>query len=275
MSLRATIGIGMIMTQGATIPNIEPGQTIGRQTLLRLLSNWPGLESEAGEAADHSSASSFYLRPGDSLEALTGLGPEGDSWRRPLLELGSKVMKSDTGLAGFRLENRGLLVAPPFPLPVTQFTKDWDTGPLRKLLEADLTIGVVLLRLGRFSVAVYQGQKLVSSKTDARYVKGRHSAGGTSQQRFARIREGQIQRLYDKACLAVQNQFGPYMDRLQYILLGGESQTLTGFMKACPHMNPVRGMVLGRRLNVRDPKRDTLDRVGEMVWDCRVWPVEW
>jgi len=243
--------------------------------MLRLLSDWPGLENPTEKVLDHSSASSFYLRPGDAPEFLTGAGAEGETWRRHLLDLGSNVMKSDTGLAGFRLENLGLVVAPPFPLPDSQFTKDWDTGPLRRLLQADLTIGVVLLRLGRFSVAVYQGQKLVSSKTDARYVKGRHSAGGTSQQRFVRIREGQIQRLYDKTCLAVQSQFGPYMDRLEYILLGGERQTLIGFLKACPHMNRLRDNVLGRRLNVRDPKRDTLDRVGEMLWDCRVWPVEW
>ena len=263
------------MTQGATIPNLEPGQSIRRQTLLKLLSDWPGLESPAEEAGGLSSASSFYLRPGDALEFLTSGGLEGEAWGRHLFAMGSNLKKSDTGLAGFRLGNRGLVVAPPFPLPESRLTNVWDTEPLKKLLQTDLTIGVVLLRLGRFSVAVYQGQKLVSSKTDARYVKGRHSAGGTSQQRFVRIREGQIQRLYDKACLAVQNQFGPYTDRLQYILLGGESQTLIGFMKACPHMNRLRDQVLGRRLNVRDPKRDTLDGVGEMLWDCRVWPVEW
>ena len=192
-----------------------------------------------------------------------------------MLDLGNNVMKSDTGLAGFRMENRGLVAAPPFPFPDTQLIAGWDTEPLKKLLQADLTIGVILLRLGRFSVAVYEGQKLVSSKTDARYVKGRHSAGGTSQQRFVRIREGQIQRLYDKTCLAVRAQFEPYAGRLQYILLGGESQTLNGFLKACPHLERFKDNVLDRRLNVRDPKRDTLDRVGEMLWDCRVWPVEW
>ena len=268
-------GIEMNMTQSATTLNFRPGQSISRQTLLRLLSDWPGLEDSTGKTADRSTVSSFYLRPGDGLEFLTGIGSDAEAWRRPLLELGGNVLRSDTGLAGFRLEDRGLVVVPPFPLTDSQFTRDLDTGPLEKSLQADLTIGVVLLRLGRFSVAVYQGQKLVSSKTDARYVKGRHSAGGTSQQRFVRIREGQIQRLYDKTCLAVQNQFGPYLDRLEYILLGGESQTLIGFMKACPHINRLRGHVLDRRLNVRDPKRDTLDRVGEMLWDCRVWPVEW
>lgn len=263
------------MTQIGTIPNIKRGQYVGRQTLLRLLSNWPGLESITDQAADRLSGSTFYLKPGDGLDLLAHGGLEGEAWRRILLDLGNNVMKSDTGLAGFRMENRGLVAAPPFPFPDTQLIAGWDTEPLKKLLQADLTIGVILLRLGRFSVAVYEGQKLVSSKTDARYVKGRHSAGGTSQQRFVRIREGQIQRLYDKTCLAVRAQFEPYAGRLQYILLGGESQTLNGFLKACPHLERFKDNVLDRRLNVRDPKRDTLDRVGEMLWDCRVWPVEW
>ena len=268
-------GSGVIMTQSATVPNLKPGQYVGRRTLLRLLSEWPGLESPAGETAGGLSASSFYLKPGDGLDLLANGSPQGEAWRPVLLDLGGNVMKSDTGLAGFRLGDRGVVAAPPFPFDGSGLTDGWDTERLKTLLQSDLTIGVILLRLGRFSVAVYEGQKLVSSKTDARYVKGRHSAGGTSQQRFVRIREGQIQRLYDKTCLAVRAQFEPYADRLRYVLLGGESQTLNGFLKACDHLGRFKDKVLDRRLNVRDPKRDTLERVGEMLWDCRVWPVEW
>ena len=50
----------------------------------------------------------------------------------------------------------------------------------------------MLVRLGRFSVATYRGGKLAASKTDSRYVKGKHHAGGTSQLRYTRVREGQI-----------------------------------------------------------------------------------
>ena len=126
---------------------------------------------------------------------------------------------------------------------------------------------------GRFSVAVYRGRRLVTSKTDARYVKGRHSAGGTSQKRFERIRQGQINRIYDKACQAVEAQLGPYADQLDYIVLGGESFTLIGFWKSCPFLLRHEKIIQGRRLNVRDPKRDTLEQVGDMVWESRVWPL--
>jgi hypothetical protein len=134
---------------------------------------------------------------------------------------------------------------------------------------------VVLLRLGRYSAAIYHGSRLLSSKTDARYVKGRHHAGGTSQKRFERIREGQIRLLYGKTCEAVQGQFGASATPLDYVLFGGDKFTLDGFLKACPYLQQWRSVTLGRRLNVRDPKRDTLEQVGGMLWESRVWRVEW
>jgi peptide subunit release factor 1 (eRF1) len=142
-------------------------------------------------------------------------------------------------------------------------------------LEADYTIGVVLLRLGRFSVALYRGEGLVSSKTDARYVKGRHKKGGSSQKRFARIREGQIRRIYDRTCQAVRAQFEPVARQIDYVVLGGEGLTLNGFLRVCPHMEQFQGRILGRRLNVRDPKRDTLEDVGHLLTQSRVYPVAW
>ena len=184
-------------------------------------------------------------------------------------------MGSDTGLALLGNGTQGLVVAPPFPITENRVTDYWDPAPLLRLMEAEHTIGVVLLRLGRFSAAVYQGRSLVSSKTDARYVKGRHSAGGTSQKRFERIRQGQINRIYDKACQAVEAQLGPYDGRLDFIVLGGESTTLNGFLKSCTFLERRREIIQGRRLNVRDPKRDTLEKVGDMLWESRVWPLVW
>jgi len=256
------------MTQGNTTIDIKPGQSIGSQRLLRLLSGM-------GISREPIRTSSFFLTPGDIPGLLANSGGEGDAWLRRLHELGNNVMRSDTGLAGFRSGVRGVVVMPPFPLTSSCFSTRWDIGPLADLLQADFTIGVVLLRLGRFSVAVYEGQTLVSSKTDSRYVKGRHSAGGTSQQRYVRIREGQIHRLYDKTCQAVRDQFGPYNDRLDYVFLGGESQTLNGFLKECHQLERLKATLLNRRLNVRDPKQDTLGRVGETLWESRIWPVEW
>ena len=261
------------MVQKVETFHLEPGQLVSKASLARMLAGWPVNGTQTGEAV--SLVSSMYLKPGQAQEYLKDRGSRGTEWLRRLTLLGAKALRSDTGLAILGSGAQGLVVAPPFPITENRLVDHWDPGPLLQLMGAEHTIGVVLLRLGRFSVAVYQGRNLVSSKTDARYVKGRHSAGGTSQKRFERIRQGQIHRIYDKACQAVEAQLAPYDGRLDFIVLGGESTTLNGFLKSCPFLGRRQEIIQGRRLNVRDPKRDTLEKVGDMLWESRVWPLNW
>ena len=254
------------MSQEAGIAAIKPGQQLSRTGLEALLES---LAPEPGEPD-----SCLYVAPGVEAVALEAIGPEGQAWLSRLSLLGRRVLESDTGLACLRRGGAGLVVVPPFPIAETRLTSEWDLAPLSALLAAERTVGVVLLRLGRFSVAVYRGEGLVSSKTDARYVKGRHEAGGTSQLRFQRIREGQARKLHQKACEAVQSQFSQF-DSLDFILLGGDRFTLDGLLKECPYLQQRRDQILRRRLNVRDPKRDTLEAVGRMLTSSRVYPLEW
>ncbi|MEC9290693.1 MAG: Vms1/Ankzf1 family peptidyl-tRNA hydrolase [Chloroflexota bacterium] len=212
-------------------------------------------------------ASSVYLKPGDTAES--------SEWRERLARLGKTPEDSGSGLVGFRAGGRALVIAPPFPITESSRFDTWDEGPLWTLLDAERTFGVVLVRLGRYSVAVYRGGDLVTSKTDSRYVKGKHHAGGTSQLRFQRIREGQMRKMYDKTCATVHRQFAPYAGKFDYIFLGGERFTLNGFLKVCPYMEQFRSITLGRRLNIRDPKRDTLDEVGGMLHESRVYQFQW
>ncbi len=243
------------------------GQFLGRGHLEQLLLVWA--------PQPHQPASSVYLCPGVGRRFLEASGPEGRSWLDHLSDLDPQLARSDTGLAGLRAGAEALAIIPPFPILQDRLTPIWDVAPLLALVEAEYTIGVVLLRLGRYSVAVYRGDRLLSAKTDTRYVKGRHHAGGTSQQRFQRIREGQIRRLYDAACQVAQSQLAPYARQLDYILLGGERFTLNGFLKACSYLEQFRGITLGRRLNIRDPKRDTLEQVAAMLRESRVYQFRW
>ena len=213
-------------------------------------------------------SSSLYVAPGDPADpdALAATG-----WAAPVAEFGEAVLRDGCGLVGVRAGGRGLLIAPPFPVPETFLATDWDDGPLRGLLDGDFTVGVVLVRLGRFSVAVFRGGELVGSKTDSRYVKGRHHAGGTSQLRYTRVRDGQIRRLYDKVCEEVRAHLLPPAAALDHLVLGGERFTLNGLMKECPALAGLAPITLKRRLNIRDPKRDTLPRVAVMLSESRVW----
>ncbi|MEU5874359.1 acVLRF1 family peptidyl-tRNA hydrolase [Glycomyces sp. NPDC047369] len=52
-------------------------------------------------------------------------------------------------------------------------------------------IAVLLARKGAYSVGVLEDGRIRASKTDTAYVQGKTKAGGQSQQRFARRREGQ------------------------------------------------------------------------------------
>ena len=224
------------------------------------------------EGADGGEASSLYLAPGDRPDgrALTDTG-----WSAQFAEHGEAVMRDGCGLVGLRAGGRGLLVAPPFPVNETYVAMDWDDAPLRLVLDADVTVGVVLVRLGRFSVAVFRGGELLDSKTDSRYVKGKHHAGGTSQLRYTRVRDGQIKRLYDKVCEETRAHLMPPAAELDYLVLGGERFTLNGLLKECPALAALQPITLKRRLNIRDPKRDTLPQVAAMLTESRVWEVEW
>jgi len=50
---------------------------------------------------------------------------------------------------------------------------------------------------------------------------------------------------------------------------------LNGFLRVCPHLEQFQDRILGRRLNIRDPKRDTLEAVGHLLTQSRVYPITW
>ena len=66
------------------------------------------------------------------------------------------------------------------------------TGGLVEHVLRDRRVGVLLVRLGGCACGVFDGPRLVASKVTVRQVHGRSAAGGQSQQRFARRREGQV-----------------------------------------------------------------------------------
>lgn len=69
------------------------------------------------------------------------------------------------------------------PVKAAERLRDYALEPRR--------LGVLLARKGAYSVGVVAGGRVEASKTDTAYVQGKTKAGGQSQQRFARRREGQ------------------------------------------------------------------------------------
>lgn len=251
-------------TEGETLEVVED-RRLGRSRLATLLSDLEKKEPQGGFTV--CSKAGGFQEWVQSTSATNGPAPSALSLVAP------SVGDSETGSVVFWSESGGIAVLPPFPLETHRVLAGWDTSPLRALLARKYVIGVVLLRLGRYSVGVFGGQALVSSKTGTRYVKGKHSAGGTSQKRFERIRDKQIQEMLAKTCSVVKDQFTPYEGSLDHILLGGEKFTLLNFRKRCDYLQRLSPRILGRVLNVRQPKRVTLEGAIDEVWESRVLTV--
>lgn len=184
------------------------------------------------------------------------------------------VGDSETGLVIFVEDRRLTAIAPPFPLHEDSQADGADAKGLRDLLAAELKIGVVLVRLGRYAVGVLEGETLVASKTDTRYVKNRHRAGGSSQRRFERSRERLIRELFDKACEVTQDILSPHANSLDHVLLGGEKMTVVRFLERCGYLKGLEGKTLARRLLIGLPNQRTLECIGREVWKNRIAVLE-
>ena len=234
---------------------------MGRRQLLALLAEM--------ERDLPSPEATLYARSGGFSAQLKTVGQKiAPQW---VTNLSDRFDRSPTGVAAFLSEDFASVVLPPFPLREESLSQGREFGPLRELVGQDYVIGAALLRLGKYAVGVYHGEKLVSSKVGSRYVKGRHSAGGTSQLRYSRIRDKQIQEIFGKACEVAKAQLGPYEAALDFLFLGGESHTLDGFLKRCTYLEGMSSRLVGRTLNVREPNKAALDKLAPQIWESRVF----
>ena len=214
-----------------------------------------------------------YVSP---LTPLSSLGP---GYKDPPLppeleEVTGVIGESETGAAVFWGPSGGHVVLPPFPLSERSTHRGMQAAPLRALLKRELRLGVVLVRLGGYSIGVFQGERLLVSKTGQRYVKGGHRAGGSSAARFARIRERQARELFDEVCEVVRTRLSPYEATLDYVVLGGARVTLTDFVERCQYMQRLAPKTLGRILDVREPRLAVLEAAPELIWTSRVYVLQ-
>lgn len=231
---------------------------IGKNGVLGLLGD---LEAEG-------CATSVYVSPRTLAERdYAHLLPESETERSAIVRALEESAKSDTGLAIFVAPDRIVAIRPPLPLASDIRAAGAHTDELRRLLNSESVIGVVLLRLGRYAVGVLKGEKLLATKTDSRYMKNRHRAGGQSQRRFARSRERLIRELYDKTCEVTRTVFTPYLNDMEYLFLGGERGVLNGFVKRCPLIQrELKPRILARRLSVAQPNQKALKGISREVW---------
>ena len=232
---------------------------------------------DVGRPSEDSSAFTLYVPPGHFTVLQSGdeqLSPQVKQRVADVVGLVPEVASWEAGAGLFTAAERQVIVLPPFPLTTYRLSTGWDVAPLVELLQRQYTIGVVLLRLGRFAIGVFRGPQLVASKVDTRYVKGRHRAGGSSQRRFERIRDKQVREMYDKTCAVAQERFASFEGEMEFLSLGGERYTLLGFWERCPYLQHLGLPILPRTLDVRVPNRAALDQVCSTIYESLVVTIE-
>jgi peptide subunit release factor 1 (eRF1) len=223
-----------------------------RPALLRLLARV--------DAQSDADGFSLYLPPGAAAPAL-----EGDA--RSLSETSGDP---PTGRVLFHGQTLSFAVIPPFPLAGSGTMAGFDTAPLRELLTRERTLGVVLVRLGGYSVGLYRDGAFVSTKTGGRFVKNRHRKGGQSQRRFERIREGQIREHFDDVGKVVADLLLPEAGAIDHVVLGGDRHTVQSWLKRSPLPPVLSAKLLPGVLDVPEPRREVLERTPVQIWSSRV-----
>ena len=183
------------------------------------------------------------------------------------------VGRSKTGAVLFWGDNEKCMVLPPFPVGERLFSSGYDTGPLRSLLQRELVVALILVRLGAYAIGVFRGEKLLASKVGTGLVHARHRQGGSSERRFARHREKQMEYFFERVCGHVRERVEPCERETDYVVYGGERHTLLAFRKQCEYLSRFDDRTLDRLLNVREPKQASLEAAIEQVWSSDV--VEW
>jgi hypothetical protein len=113
------------------------------------------------------------------------------------------------------------------------------------------------VRLGGHAAGVFAGRRLVDSKVGRRNVHGRHKAGGQSQQRFARRREGQARVAMQAAADVAARVLVPHQADLEALVLGGDRRALTTVLED-PRLRGLARLGGERVLDVPDPRLDVL-----------------
>jgi hypothetical protein len=224
-------------------------------------------------ASTEGEAISVYSPPGiapDSVETLLKkvLGPVDIPPAIAEIMAGSGM-----GAAFFWSPSQMYLVLPPFAIAEEYITDGYDVGPLRSLLSQDFLIALVLVRLGAYSLGICRGTKIIDSKTGTGLVHARHKKGGSSQARFARHREKQIEEFLARVCGHVRENIESHARSLDYLVYGGARTTILSLRKRCPFLHQFDDRIMRMLVDIPEPRKAVLEKAIATVWSTDV--IEW
>jgi hypothetical protein len=133
----------------------------------------------------------------------------------------------------------------------------------------DRVVGVLLVRLGGHAAGVFSGRRLVDSKVDSRFVKGRHKKGGSSQRRFERRGGEQARMALEQAADTAARVIVPHRRDLDALVLGGDRAALREVMED-PRLRPLRPLLVEEVLEVPEPRLKVLEATPDQFLATRL-----
>ncbi|UOZ02617.1 acVLRF1 family peptidyl-tRNA hydrolase [Amycolatopsis sp. WQ 127309] len=119
-------------------------------------------------------------------------------------------------------------------------------------------IALLLVRLGSHSVGVSFDGRIEVSRTGRHLVHGRSAAGGWSQQRFARRREGQARHALQAAARDAAEVLVPRLSEVDAVVLGGDRRALDE-LREDRRLAPLFARAEPRVLELGEPRRSVLE----------------
>jgi hypothetical protein len=237
---------------------------LGRLKMLGFLDE---LASTKGKAV------SLYLPQGVTEDRVEGLLGKVSATSTTLPGAVEAAAGSGKGAAFFWSPTRTYLVLPPFPFVEDYMTHGYEVELLRSLLSHDFVVAIVLVRLGAYSIGICRGTELVDSKTGTGLVHARHKKGGSSQARFARHREKQIEQFLIRVCGHVREHVEPHAPSLDYLVYGGARTTIVLLRKRCPFLHQFDDRILRMLLDIPEPRQPVLEKAIGAIWSTDI--IEW
>jgi hypothetical protein len=188
-------------------------------------------------------------------------------------DVSKNIATSQTGVTIFWGQTQKWLIMPPFPIQDKYLSAGYDIIPLRALLTNSYRIGIVLVRLGSYSIGICEGETLILHKTGTGLVHSRHRQGGSSAARFQRRRKDQTYHFLERVGQHTREIFEPYVKKLDYLVYGGARTTIQQLQKQCNFLRQFDDRLLPPLLEIPDPRFNVLEKAITQIWSSRV--IEW
>jgi hypothetical protein len=174
------------------------------------------------------------------------------------------------GSVRIELDEAVLTVTPPFGLPHEAEYEVVRAEPLLDALFVEPTVAVLLARLGSSASGVFEGERLVASKVETRFVKGRHRKGGRSSNRFRRRRGEQERDFVEDAAAAAAAVLTPWEGRVDRVALGGDRTAVARVLAERAELAWLEPLALDRFLDVPEPRLRVLQELPYQLYAAKV-----